>query len=71
MNIVIEKLTKIDDLAIIIKNLIKEILGINVKILCRWESKGDPLGGYIYINKMRNIRAGTKTFRDEFFKTPG
>jgi|GEM_PF-4139026 len=35
MNIVIEKLTKIDDLAIIIKNLIKEILGINVKILCR------------------------------------
>jgi nucleoside-diphosphate-sugar epimerase len=47
--------TKIDDLAVMIKNLVKEELKIDVEIRYGSRPKGDPLGGYADTEKMKRL----------------
>jgi UDP-glucose 4-epimerase/dTDP-L-rhamnose 4-epimerase len=55
INVGTGKPTRIDDLAIMIKNLVKERLGINVEIKYSPRPKGDPLGGYADTEKMKKL----------------
>ena len=55
INVGTGKPTRIDDLAIMIKNLVKERLGINVEIKYGSRPRGDPLGGYADTEKMKKL----------------
>lgn len=47
--------TRIDDLAVMVKNLVKEELGIDVEVKYSPRPKGDPLGGYADTAKMKRL----------------
>jgi UDP-glucose 4-epimerase/dTDP-L-rhamnose 4-epimerase len=53
INVGTGKPTRIDDLAIIVKSLVKDELGIDIEIKYGPRPKGDPLGGYSDTEKMR------------------
>jgi len=55
VNVGTGKPTRIDDLAIIIKSLVKEELGIDFEIKYGPRPKGDPLGGYADTEKMKRL----------------
>lgn len=47
--------TRIDELAVMIRNLVKEELGIDVEIRYGSRPKGDPIGGYADTEKMKRL----------------
>ncbi|MEM2704803.1 MAG: NAD-dependent epimerase/dehydratase family protein [Candidatus Bathyarchaeia archaeon] len=55
INIGTGKPTSVDDLALKIKNLVKELLKIDIEIKYGPRPKGDPMGGYADITKMKNL----------------
>jgi UDP-glucose 4-epimerase/dTDP-L-rhamnose 4-epimerase len=55
INVGTGKPTRIDDLAIMIKNLVREELGIDVEIKYGSRPKGDPLGGYADTERMKRL----------------
>jgi UDP-glucose 4-epimerase/dTDP-L-rhamnose 4-epimerase len=55
INVGTGKPTRIDDLAIIIKSLVKEELGIDIEIKYGPRPKGDPLGGYADTEKKKRL----------------
>ena len=55
INVGTGKPTRIDDLAVMIKNLVREELGIDVEIKYGPRPKGDPLGGYADTTKMKRL----------------
>jgi UDP-glucose 4-epimerase/dTDP-L-rhamnose 4-epimerase len=55
VNVGTGKPTRIDDLAVMIRNIVKEKLGIDVEIRYGSRPKGDPLGGYADTEKMKRL----------------
>lgn len=55
INVGTGKPTKIDDLALMIKTMVKERLGIDVEIRYGQRPKGDPMGGYADVEKMKRL----------------
>jgi len=55
INVGTRRPTRIDDLAVMVKNLVKEELGVDVEIRYGPRPKGDPLGGYADTAKMKRL----------------
>jgi len=55
INVGTGKPTRIDELALIVKTLVKEVVGAEVEVKYGPRPRGDPLGGYADTEKMRRL----------------
>jgi UDP-glucose 4-epimerase/dTDP-L-rhamnose 4-epimerase len=62
--------TRVDDLAVMIRELAKEELGFDVEIKYGPRPRGDPLGGYADISKMmRLLELKPRSFEEGLLET--